>query len=361
MSKKTPLYQFHLDHGGKMVEFGGYLLPVNYDHTIKEEHNFVRNQVGLFEVSHMAEIFIKGPKTLEFINHLLTNDFSKMKPGQIKYTLMLNHEGGIVDDLLVYYTSDQDVMLVCNASNHEKDLNWIYEQIIDGVEIIDYSEHIALLALQGPQSIDVLKQFTNQEDIPQKYYTFKGDVLVADCNVHLSRTGYTGEDGVEIYCDINDVETIANKFLATNQVTLCGLGSRDTLRLEAGLPLYGHEMTDEITPHETGLGFFVKMKKDDFIGKKALEEKQSNKTRVGLKMIDRGIARQDNKVYVDDKEIGIVTSGTQLPYVGYAGAMAIIDKAYAELGTQVIVDVRGRKVTAEVIKLPFYSRKKEEK
>lgn len=360
MSKKTPLYQFHLNHEGRMVEFGGYLLPVNYSKGIKHEHFSVREDVGLFDVSHMAEIFLKGDKVKEFLNHLLTNDFSKMKPGQIKYTLMLNHEGGIVDDLLVYY-DDEQVMLVCNASNHQKDVEWIKSQLTDGIELNDLSEEIGLLALQGPNALKVLKQITNEEDIPQKYYTFKGDVLVAGKKVHLSKTGYTGEDGFEIYCHAADVEHIANKLLETGEVELCGLGARDTLRLEAALPLYGHEMDDSITPFDTNLGFFTKMNKDDFIGKKALESSKHNKTRVGLKMIDRGIAREECVVYKDDKVIGKVTSGTQLPYVGYAGAMAIIDQEHSEIGNEVIVDVRGRKLKAEIIELPFYTRKKEEK
>lgn len=359
MNKKTPLYQFHLDHDGKMVEFGGYLLPVQYPLGINAEHKKVREEAGLFDVSHMAEIHLKGPQVLDFINHLLSNDFTSMKEGQIKYTLMLNHEGGIIDDLLVYYSKDH-VMLVCNASNHEKDYHWIKDNLVEGIELIDYSDQTALLALQGPQAIEALSQLIDEREIPEKYYTFRNNVKVCGYETLISRTGYTGEDGVEIYCPVDSVQKIAEALLETGLVTLCGLGARDTLRLEAGMPLYGHEMDEQTSPFQTSLGFFVKMKKDHFIGKEALLNDPKDKVRVGLKMIDRGIARQDCEVYVDDQKVGIVTSGTQLPYAGYAGAMAIIDKAYSELGQEVIVDVRGRKVKAEVIKLPFYSRKKEE-
>lgn len=360
MNKRTPLYHFHLNHDGKMVEFGGYLLPVNYPTGISAEHKIVREEAGLFDVSHMAEIHLKGPHVLEFLNHLLSNDFSSMKEGQIKYTLMLNHEGGIIDDLLVY-CSDDHVMLVCNASNHQKDYDWIKQNLVNGIELIDYSEQTALLALQGPKAIEALSQLIDEKEIPEKYYTFKNNIKVCGVETLISRTGYTGEDGVEIYCPVEAVEKIAEALFDTGIVSLCGLGARDTLRLEAGMPLYGHEMDETVSPYQTSLGFFVKMKKDDFIGKKALLNDPKNKKRVGLKMIDRGIARQDCDVYVNDQKVGVVTSGTQLPYVGYAGAMAIIDKEFSEIGQEVIVDVRGRKIKAEIIPLPFYSRKKEEK
>lgn len=360
MTKRTPLYQFHLDHDGKMVEFGGYLLPVNYPTGINTEHKIVREEAGLFDVSHMAEIHLKGPQVLEFLNHLLSNDFSNMEEGQIKYTLMLNHDGGIIDDLLVYYSKDH-VMLVCNAGNHEKDYNWIKENLVEGIELIDYSNETSLLALQGPKAIEAINHLIDKALIPEKYYTFKNNIEVCGYETLISRTGYTGEDGIEIYCPNEAVTIIAEELLNTGLVTLCGLGARDTLRLEAGMPLYGHEMDESTTPYQTSLGFFVKMKKENFIGKDALLKDPKDKKRVGLRMIDRGIARQNCDVYVDDKKVGIVTSGTQLPYVGYAGAMAILDKEYSELGKEVIVDVRGRKVKAEIIELPFYSRKKEEK
>lgn len=355
MAKKTALYDTHLALNGKMVEFGGFLLPVHYDLGIIGEHKKVRNEVGLFDVSHMAEIYIRGEGYLEFIQYLLTNDFSTMKPGQIKYSLMLNHEGNIIDDLLVYFDENQ-VMLVCNAANHEKDLAWILKQAPQGVIVEDQSEQTGLLALQGPQSVEIIKRFVSPQDLPEKYYTFIKDVHFDQYSVLISRTGYTGEDGFEIYCKVDDTLAIWNLLMETGQVTPAGLGSRDTLRLEAGLPLYGHEMSESINPLETGLKFFTKFDKEDFIGKKALQASTSQKTRVGLKLIDRGIAREGSDVYLDDQLIGKVTSGSQLPYLGFAGAMAIIDKAYSHLGQELIVDVRGRKLKAEIIKLPFYKR-----
>ena len=361
MSKKTPLYQFHLDNQGRMVEFGGFLLPVNYSSGIIHEHNKVRTEVGLFDVSHMAEIHLKGKELVPFLNHLLTNEFSNMKSGKIKYTLMLNERGTVIDDLLVYYFDNNHAMLVCNAANHEKALNWITQQAPESVEVDDQSAETGLLSLQGPHAQKVMEMFCDENDLPSKYYTFKDEVSFDSHKVLISRTGYTGEDGFEIYCQWNDTLDFANKLLSTNLVTLCGLGSRDTLRLEAGLPLYGHELSEEINPFEANLNPFIKMNKDDFIGKSALENADITQTRVGLKLIDRGIAREESDVYVDDKKIGVVTSGTKLPFVGYAGAMALINKEFSTLNQIVDVDVRGRKLKAEVIKLPFYSRKKEEK
>lgn len=355
MSKTTVLYDTHVALKGKMVEFGGYLLPVHYELGIIGEHNKVRTDAGLFDVSHMAEIHISGEGFLDFINHLLSNDFTNMKPGQIKYTMMLNEAGNIIDDLLVYF--DQDgVMLVCNAGNHEKDIAWILQQAPDHIKVEDRSEQTGLLALQGPKSVEIIERFVKKEDLPAKYYTFKKDVAFEEMSVLISRTGYTGEEGFEIYCNVNDTVKIWELIMATGLVTPAGLGSRDTLRLEAGMPLYGHEMSESINPFETDLGFFVKMQKEDFIGKKALTEKEIKTTRIGLKLIDRGIAREGAEIFVDDQKIGVVTSGSPLPYVGYAGAMALVDKKYRTIGQQVIINVRGRKLKAEIIKLPFYKR-----
>ncbi len=355
MTKRTALYDTHLALGGKMVEFGGYLLPVHYRLGILGEHKKVRSEAGLFDVSHMAEIFIRGEGYIEFINHLLTNDFSNMQPGQIKYTLMLNEDGNIIDDLLVYNNHDQ-VMLVCNAANHEKDLAWIKKQAPSSIEVVDHSEHIGLLALQGPHSQEIIEEFVKKEDLPEKYYTFNNEVLFNQHQVLISRTGYTGEDGFEIYCSVEDTQAIWEALVGTEKVTPAGLGSRDTLRLEAGLPLYGHEMSETINPFEAGLKLFVKMNKETFIGKEALLNKTISKTRVGLKLIDRGIAREGAEIYIDDQKIGVVTSGSQLPYLNYAGAMALIDEKYSTIGQEVIVDVRGRKLKAEIIQLPFYKR-----
>lgn len=355
MIKTTVLYDTHVALKGKMVEFGGYLLPVHYELGIIGEHKKVRSEAGLFDVSHMAEIHLSGEGLVPFLNHLLSNEFSKMKPGQIKYTMMLNHQGHILDDLLVYF-NEEGVMLVCNAANHEKDLVWIIQQAPANIKVDDCSDQTGLLALQGPRSVEVMQKFVDEKDLPQKYYTFKNQVDFQGMETLISRTGYTGEDGFEIYCKVEDTPQIWNLIMETGLVTPAGLGARDTLRLEAGLPLYGHEMNEEINPFETDLGFFTKMNKEDFIGKQALVGTEPQRTRVGLKLVDRGIAREGSEVYFGDEIIGVVTSGSQLPYLGYAGAMALVDKKYGNIGQEVIVDVRGRKLKAEIIKLPFYKR-----
>ncbi len=359
--KQTPLYEKHVEAGGKIVPFAGYALPVNYPAGIIAEHNNVRNQAGLFDVSHMGEITLSGKDALQNVNYLLTNDYDHMEIGQIRYSPMCNDNGGVVDDLLVYKMAEDRFLLVVNAANHDKDADWIKEHLKGDVQFTDESEDTAQLALQGPQSEAILKSLTEDRYIPRKYYTFVNKALVAGIECLLSRTGYTGEDGFEIYCKPQDAPILWDTILQTGKpfgILPAGLGCRDTLRLEAGMPLYGHELNDEMMPTECGLSFFVKMDKIDFIGKKAMQQREKQYKRIGLHIIDRGIAREGAKVLYQGEEIGFVTSGTQSPTLQYPIAMAMVKGPKLEVGTLVVVEVRGKKLGAEVVKIPFYKREK---
>ncbi|MBQ7059922.1 MAG: glycine cleavage system aminomethyltransferase GcvT [Firmicutes bacterium] len=360
MERKTPLYEEHVRLGGKIVPFAGWLLPVQYSGVIAE-HMAVRENCGLFDVSHMGEILLKGPNAKENLNHLLTNDYTEMAPGAARYSPMCNENGGCVDDLIVYKKAEDDYFIVVNAANKDKDFTWMKEHLLPGSELTDASDDFAQIALQGPKAEEILKKLAAEEDIPEGYYTAKFDRSVQGMNCIVSRTGYTGEDGFEIYLSPADAPKMWNLLLDAGKeegLIPCGLGARDTLRLEASMPLYGHEMDDEISPRETGLGIFVKMKKEDFIGKATLVERgKPTVKRVGLKVTGRGILREHQSVLLDGKEIGHTTSGTFCPYLNQPVAMAILPKEYAQIGQALEVDVRGRKVPVEVIPLPFYKRK----
>lgn len=359
MEKKTPLYDCHVACKGKMVSFAGYLLPVQYTDVI-DEHMAVREKCGLFDVSHMGEVIISGPDALANINMLFTNDFTNMTDGRVRYSPMCNVQGGVVDDLIVYRLAADRYFVVVNAANRHKDVEWMKAHIFGNVTLEDQSDSYAQLALQGPKSKEILGKVMDEADIPVKYYTFKDQVTVAGENCLVSQTGYTGEHGYEIYCAESSAAKIWNALLEAGKdegLIPCGLGARDTLRLEAAMPLYGHEMNDNISPLETNLNFGVKMQKEDFIGKSALEKRGEPKiTRVGLKMTGRGIAREHNAVYIGDDKIGETTSGTHCPYLKGAYAMALVDIEHAEIGTGVEVEVRKRKIKAEIVPLPFYKK-----
>ncbi len=358
--RKTSLYDCHIVCGGKMVPFAGYLLPVQYQSGVIKEHMAVREKAGLFDVSHMGEVLIEGPDALKNINYILTNDFTNMYDGQVRYSPMCNHEGGVVDDLIVYRYHQTKYLIVVNAANREKDVKWMKEHLHGEVVFTDISDELSQIALQGPKAEAIVRKLAKDEDIPQKYYSFVPESMVGGIKCILSQTGYTGESGYELYVKNEDAPKLWNILLEAGKeegLIPCGLGARDTLRLEAAMPLYGHEMNDDIDPLETGLKFAVKMKKEDFIGKKAIEEKGDfTRKRVGLKMVGRGIAREGESVFVGEKKIGWITSGTHCPYIGYAIAMAMLDIDYIELGTKVEVEIRKKRIEAEVIPLPFYKK-----
>ena len=359
MELKTSLYEKHLEHGGKIVPFAGYLLPVQFSGIIAE-HMAVRGKVGLFDVSHMGEIVFEGKEALLCINHIFSNDFTNMVDGQVRYSVMCNNNGGIVDDFIVYKYNNEKYMAVVNAANKQKDYEWIMKNQKGDVVITDISDNLSQLALQGPQSLSLLKKITDEKEIPSKYYYFADNVSVGGINCLLSQTGYTGELGFELYVKNEDAPKLWDMLLkegAEFGIVPCGLGARDTLRLEASMPLYGHEMSDDISPLEAGLGFAVKMKKDDFIGKKALEAKgEPQKKRVGIEIIGRGIVRENEIIFSEGKEIGVTTSGTHLPYLKKAMAMGYVEKDYSVIGTLLEIEVRGRKIEAKIVEMPFYKK-----
>ncbi len=350
MERKTPLYERHVRLGGKIVPFAGYLLPVEYQGVIAE-HKTVRSSAGLFDVSHMGEATLKGADALSNLNKLLTNDFTNMKDGQARYSPMCYDNGGTVDDLLVYRFSENSYMLVLNASNRFKDVEWIRDHLEGDVKFTDISDDAAQVALQGPDAERILSEAFPDWTLPKRNYrfTYTPDALI-------SRTGYTGEDGFEVYTSAERAGEIWDALIAAGAVP-CGLGARDTLRMEAAMPLYGHELSSDITPAEAGLSMFIKLDKPDFIGKTTLMQAPARK-RVGLMLTDRGIAREGSLVYSGDSQIGRVTSGTHLPTLGRAAAMALLDIESAVLGDSVSIDVRGRRVNAEIVNLPFYKRGK---
>ena len=357
MEKKTPLYGWHEANGGKIVPFGGYLLPVQFETGVITEHNAVREKAGLFDVSHMGEFAISGKGAFEAIQRLFTNDFTSLAIGRVRYTLMCNDQGGIIDDLVVYKMDEERYLLVVNASNRDKDAAWVKGHI-GGAVFEDLSDSIGQIALQGPASPAILASVS--DTIPQKYYSFieKGKAAGFDCIV--SQTGYTGETGYELYCKSGDTEALWTVLLEAGKsagLIPCGLGARDTLRLEASMPLYGHEMDESVNPFEAALSFAVKMGKDDFIGKAALTGKENPpRIRTGLKVTGRGIIREQCPVFHQGENIGVTTSGTFSPHLKEAIAMALLKAEYVSPGTKIEADVRGKMIEAETCALPFYKR-----
>lgn len=354
MSKRTPLYDKHVKLGGKIVDFAGFELPIQYTSIIKE-HEAVRNDVGIFDVSHMGEILIEG-ESRKFINYLVCNDIETLKPGHIRYSPMLNEEGGVVDDLLIYCLDEHSFILVVNASNIEKDYSWILDHKKYRVKIRNISCKYSQIAIQGPNSKSKMLELVDESVLPIKYYSFKDNVDIMGYKCLVSRTGYTGEDGYEIYIDDDKGVNELYDYFTTHGVVPCGLGCRDTLRLEAGMPLYGHEMNDNISPLDTSLEKYCKMEKSKFIGKESL--KNMGKVRIGLKNLESGILREGMPVYDGFEQVGHITSGTYLPTCKGSYAMAIACKRVLESGTQLKASIRGKCVAVEVVPLPFYKRKK---
>lgn len=358
MEQKTPLYHQHELLEGKIVPFAGYLLPVQYPAGVIAEHKTVREHAGLFDVSHMGEAILEGPDAVANLDYLLTNRFGDLAVGGARYAIMLYEDGGTVDDLIVYRCGEEKFLLVLNASNKDKDVAWMKEHISGNVRFEDVSHQVAQIALQGPDSKAIITTLSSEEQLPSKYYTFTENVMVAGVRCMVSRTGYTGEFGYELYMPPEGAEAVWAALIQAGAQP-CGLGARDTLRLEAAMPLYGHELSAEIDPVTAGLGFAIKLDKPDFIGKAALEAKGTPpKVRVGLQVTGRGIVREHEPVFIGETQIGETTSGTHCPTLNVGCAMAYLDRAHSEIGTQVEVEVRGRRITAEVVGLPFYTRTK---
>lgn len=360
MERKTALYPRHQAAGGKLVPFAGWLLPVEYPAGLMSEHKAVRTAAGLFDVSHMGEVVFTGPGALASLNHLMTNDFTDLAVGKVRYSPMCNPQGGVVDDLIVYRLGESSFLVVVNAANRAKDVAHMKANLLPRTAMEDISDTVSQLALQGPKAPHILAKLLPAEDIPKGYYSFVRQVDLGGVSCLVSRTGYTGELGYELYCAWDDGPALWDLLREAGKefdLLPCGLGARDTLRLEAAMPLYGHEMDDTISPLETGLDFGVKLNKAAFIGRDALiAAGPPKRLRVGLKATGRGILREHQDVYAGEEKIGHTTSGTFLPTLNGAYAMALVDAAHTAVGTQVWVDVRGRNVTAEIVPLPFYRR-----
>ncbi len=356
MEQKTPLYEAHLAAKGKIVPFAGFLLPVQYPEGIVAEHLTVREDVGVFDVSHMGEAILQGADALANLNAIMTNDFTSLAVGGCRYTIMLYPDGGQVDDLIVYRMAEERFFLVLNASNAKKDVAWIAEHLQGDCTLDDISDNIAQIAIQGPKANEVMAEVCDLGDLPQKYYTFTHSMPVEGVPCLVSRTGYTGEFGYEIYLKPEYALTVWDALVA-NGAKPCGLGARDTLRLEAAMPLYGHELGADIHVNSANLNFAIKPQKADFIGKDAIvNPPETLPTRVGLKVTGRGIVREHVELFQGDVQVGITTSGTHCPYLGAAYAMAYVSPSVSAVGTPLIAQVRGRAVEVEVLPLPFYKR-----
>lgn len=364
--KRTTLYDAHKKLNAKFCGFAGWDMPLEYE-GMNKEHEAVRSSAGLFDVSHMGEVEIRGAEAEKFIQYLVTNDISALNINDIIYTPMCYENGGVVDDLLIYKLGKDYFLLVINAGNIDKDVEWIIGNSKGyDVDIKNTSGEISQLALQGPKAQEILQRLTdtNLEEI--KFYKANPSVKVCGLECLVSRTGYTGEDGFEIYCNNEYVVKIWDELLKHEEVKPAGLGARDSLRFEASLPLYGHEITEEISPLDAGLSFFVKTNKEKFIGREVLakaKEEGLKKKLVGFEMIGKGIARQGYEVKVGDKVVGVVTTGLASPTLGKILGMAIVDAEYAVVGTEIDIAIRKKLVKAQIIKKPFYKKqyKKDEK
>jgi aminomethyltransferase len=366
---RTPLFDWHSSHGGRMVEFGGWEMPVQYS-SIVDEHHAVRKAVGLFDISHMGRLIFRGSDAMPLLNHLLTCKVDNLIDGQVRYGLVCDAAGGILDDVLVNRIDATNYGLVVNASNREKIVDWIRHHIHDvkkpgaanvDVTLEDTTRDTAMIAVQGPKALELANQITKSDLSSMKYYSGRAVDLNGN-PAFVSRTGYTGEDGFELIVPNRLAVPTWESFIKAGEAVglkPCGLGCRDTLRLEAAMPLYGHELSAQIDPLTAGLGFAVKLEKAEFIGRDELAKFKSltnRPIRVGLRLESRRIAREHTEVFAGAERIGEVTSGTFSPTLEQSIAMAYVSPQHATLGTQVEVDIRGKREAATVVALPFYKR-----
>jgi len=366
--KKTPLNTVHRNLGGRMVEFGGWDMPVQYTAGTVSEHLRTRTYAGLFDVSHMGEIDVHGPDAISFVNRLVSNDVAKLIDGQAQYSALTTPEGTVIDDLLVYRFAEDHLLLVVNAATTDKDWDWISSHHRgENVELRNVSAEYCQLALQGPAALRILEKLTRAAVSEIRYYHFhKGQVDGIDSII--SRTGYTGEDGFEIYASPDKAERLwaaildAGNFGSDNGVLPCGLAARNTLRLEAGMCLYGHEIDETTTLLEANLGWITKLNKGDFIGRAPLvrqKEEGLKRKLVGFEVTNRGIARDGQNVLINAAVIGGVTSGSPAPFLKKNIGMAYVPVEFARVGQDIQIDVRGKPVGAQIVPLPFYKRPKQ--
>jgi len=371
--KKTALNATHRALKAKMVDFGGWDMPVEYPGNgggLIAEHMAVRTGVGLFDVSHMGEIQFRGPAAMDTVQYITMNDVTKLKDGQAHYSALLTPEGTFVDDILVHRLGQNDWLLVVNAGTKDKDYAWIRQQVgaRPGVHISDYSPHYSQIAVQGPRAVETLEKLTKVDLAAIKNYWFTWGTVAGIPNVMIARTGYSGEDGFEVYIPSDEATTVKMwdalmEAGAEFGIRACGLGARNTLRLEAGMSLYGHEISEEINALEPGLDRFLKIDKGDFIGRDALVAVRDSggpkRKVVGLEMIERGIARDGYQVFdLEGKEIGVVTSGSPAPFLKTNIAMAVVPAEVAASGSDVVVQCRANQVRAKQVPVPFYKRAK---
>ena len=356
-NKRTCLYDKHVALGALVSPFGGFDMPIQYTNIV-DEHNAVRQACGMFDVSHMGEVLVTGAESEKFVNYIFTNDIADAPDGKIFYGMMCHPSGGVVDDLLVYKMAEQRFFLVINASNIDKDVAWIAEHAKDfDVVVENQSEKYGEVAVQGPKAEDIVERVLGIGCKELAFYTCK-EVEYNDETIIISRTGYTGEDGFEIYGSHAFINEVWDKLLASGEVKPCGLGCRDTLRFEVGLPLYGDELADDITPLEAGLGMFVKLDKD-FIGKEALVKQKAEGLKrkiVGIELKDKAIPRHGYDVEVDEKVIGVVTTGYNSISTGKSVCMAMLDIDYTKLDTEVSVRIRKKVFPGVVTKKRFYDK-----
>ena len=358
MDQTTPFYSFHKSNEAKLVSFAGYHMPIQYKNGVNFEHNHVRNQVGVFDVSHMGQIIISGNYANQFIQKITCNNVDKLFPGKVQYSCMLNTKGGIIDDLLIYCLSYQSYMLVVNAANHKKDLKWILENNEYNCEVFDNTRSHGLLAIQGPLSNDYLQSFTDISLNKIPYYSFEIG-KIADCeNVIISNTGYTGATGFELYVHRNDAVKIWKKLFSTNyNVEPIGLAARDTLRLEMGYCLHGNDITEDTTPIEAGLSWIVSKNKD-FIGSSIIRKQISqgvDERLIGFIINDRGIPRKGYFILnANNEKIGYVTSGTMSPSLKIAIGLGYVKNEEHQLGNNIYILIRNKKIRAKIVKPPFY-------
>ena len=365
--KRTPLNSAHRQLGGRMVEFGGWDMPVQYPAGTMTEHLRTRTHAGLFDVSHMGEVDVAGPDAIAFVNRLTSNDASKLVDGQAQYSALTTPEGTVIDDLLVYRFAEDHLLLVVNAGTTDKDWDWIKSHH-DGenVELQNVSADYCQIALQGPDAISILRTLTDLALDEIKYYHFR-EGAVDGVEAIVSRTGYTGEDGFEVYAAPDQAEQLWNKMLeagnfgAETGVLPCGLAARNTLRLEAGMCLYGHEIDDTTTLLEANLGWICKLNKGDFTGRERLQKQKEEgleRKLVGFEVTDRGIARDGQEVVIGGQRVGRVTSGSPAPFLKKNIGMAYVPVEFAKEGQTIEIDVRGKLVGAQIVPLPFYKRPK---
>ena len=354
--KRTALFSRHEVLGAKLVPFAGFEMPLQYEGVIKE-HLAVRTTAGAFDVSHMGEFIVKGKNAEKFLNYVTINDISKMEINQAQYSAMCYDDGGIVDDLLIYRYNDY-YMLVVNAANIEKDFNWLNEYLLDDVTIKNRSDDIGLIALQGPKSREILSKISESDisDLPF-YYFIEGKV--AGCDVTIARTGYTGELGFEIYGNNEDIPKVWDALFNIGEplgLVPIGLAARDTLRLEMKFCLYGNDIDKTTHPYEAGLGWITKVDKDNFIGREAILERKENMTRrlVCIEMVDKAVPRQGYEIFFNDEKIGYFTSGGQSPSLQKGIGLAYINRSHTKSGTEIEVEIRGKRKRAIIVKSPFY-------